>query len=279
MPGKAEGYCINHYPGGVNSVPLHMEMRFLCQIILYLAATIVTFMKRLITLIFFLFGFTAIFAANREDVTVYPEISETFNAVKVGGEFRVVYCDAADTLKITANDKVIQNVECVVEDSTLIVRYREGKSVKAILGGRSPIVCIPANPAIERFTLSGTTRMESHTPFVRDSLAIELSGTSRVIGEVRSSALSVRCAGTVNVTLTGSADSVDIRIDGASRVAMGEGFECTRGQIDINGTGFVRLNCKEKLSGEIAGGAVVKYLGKPDVAIVTNGLASISAVD
>ena len=226
-----------------------------------------------------LFGtFLTTFASPREDVTMTPEISGNYDTVKVGGEFRLVYCEASEPMKIIANDKVIQNIECVVENNALVVRYISGKSVKAIVGGRSPIVYIPANPNIKNITLSGTTHMECTSPIVQDDLSFNLSGASRVTGEVKSSKLSIHCAGTVNVTLTGVADAAHIKMDGASRVALGEGFECNTAEVNINGAGILRISCKEKLSGKIAGTSVVKYIGEPEVAIVTNGLASITAV-
>lgn len=228
-------------------------------------------------LVYFLsFGSFTAFSADRVDVTIYPEISENFTAIKVGGEFRVIYAEESDTLKIIANDKVIQNIECVVEDEMLIVRYREGKSVKAILGGRSPIVYIPAKPDIDKIFLYGTTRMEFSVPIVNENLLFEMSGAARVVGEIRSSMVSIRCEGTVNATITGSSDSVDIRIDGASRVAMGEGFESRIGNIEINGAGIVRISCSEKITGEISGASVVKCIGKPEVSIITHGLANVS---
>ena len=225
------------------------------------------------------FGSFTASSANRVDVTIYPEISEPFTAIKVGGEFRVIYTEASDMLKIIANDKVIQNIECVVENGMLVVRYREGKSVKAILGGRSPIVYIPAAPAINKIYLYGTTRMECSVPIINENLSFEMSGAARLIGEIKSSRVSIRCEGTVNATLTGASDFVDIRIDGASRVAMGEGFESRIGNIDINGAGIVRISCSEKITGEISGASVVKYIGRPEVSIITHGLANVSAAD
>ena len=218
-------------------------------------------------------------SAQKEDATFIPEITEAYEAVSIGGEFRVIYCSPSDTLKIVAKDKVLNGVECLVEDGTLVVRYREGKAFNTIMGGRSPIVYIPANPDIRSFRLSGTTRMECAHPIVQESLHIKMSGASRVIGEVKTKHLDIYCAGTVNVTLTGSSDTTNIRIDGASRVAVGEGFECNSADLDINGAGIVRINCVGTLSGKIAGSSVVRYLGEPEVKIETNGLASITRID
>lgn len=218
-------------------------------------------------------------SAQKEDATFIPEITEAYDAVSIGGEFRVIYCAPTDTLKIVAKEKVLKGVECLVEDGTLVVRYREGQGFNTIMGGRSPIVYIPANPDIRTFRLSGTTRMECTHPIVQDSLYIKMSGASRVVGEVCAGQLDIYCAGTVNVTLTGSSDKAKIRIDGASRVAVGEGFKCNSADIDINGAGVVRINCLGTLSGEIAGTSVVRYLGDPRVSIETNGLASITRID
>lgn len=234
--------------------------------------------KFILTLFCLFFGSDA-FCASREDVAICPEITVPYDAVKVSGEFRVVYCGASDSLKIIANDKVIKNIECVVEEGALTVRYRQGKSLNAIFGGGTPVIFIPAAPDLRSFILAGATRMECKVPIAVDNLSFEMSGASRLVGEVRSAHLSIRCAGAVNATLTGTSDSVSIRIDGASRVAMGEGFECSTASLDINGAGIVRINCKDKLTGEIAGTSVVRYLGKPEVSISTNGVASVAALD
>lgn len=219
------------------------------------------------------------FSAPRQDVTLMPDISEPYNAVSVEGEFRVIYGESSDTLRIVANDRVIQRVECVVENSTLTVRYAEGESVRAIIGGKSPIVYLPANSDISKISLLGSTRLECASAIVQDSLSFEMSGAARVIGEVNSTKLDIHCAGAVNMTLTGSSDEVHIRIDGASRVALGEGFQCREAELDVNGAGLVRISCSEKIYGDISGTSIVKYLGDPQISVRTNGLAGISSMN
>lgn len=214
-----------------------------------------------------------------DDKTIYPEIDPDYFAVIVSGDFRIIHCSEDDTLHIVANEKVLENIECLLDENTLRVRYKEGKGAKAVLSGRSPIIYLPANSYVEKIILEGTTRMECTAPVKADNLTLKLSGTARVIGEVHTQNLQVTCSGTSNVTITGKAESFGIRINGASRVSAAEGFECRTADIDLNGAGVVRINCTEKISGELSGTAVVKYLSSPELAIKTNGLSSIKAMD
>lgn len=214
-----------------------------------------------------------------DDKTIYPEIDPEYSAVIVSGDFRIIHCSEDDTLHIVANEKVLENIECLLDENTLRVRYKEGKGAKAVLSGRSPIIYLPASEYVKKIILEGTTHMECTAPLTTDDLAIKLSGTARVIGEVQTQNLQVTCSGTSNVTITGKAESFGICINGASRVSAGEGFECRTANIDVNGAGVVRINCIEKISGELSGTAIVKYLSSPELSIKTNGLSSIKAID
>ena len=223
---------------------------------------------------------TAIFIVSivicrAEDKTIYPEIRPDYSAVIVSGDFRIIHCPESDTLHIVANEKVLENIECLMDENTLRVRYKEGKEAKAVMSRRSPIIYLHSSKYVKKIILEGTTHMECTTPFTAEKFTLKLSGTSRVIGEAKVESLHVTCSGTSNVTITGKADTLGIRINGASRVAACEGFECETAELDVNGAGVVRINCTGKISGNLSGTAAVKYLGSPEISIINNGLSSI----
>lgn len=234
-------------------------------------------MKR-ITLAFIAFVAVSCGICRAEDKTIYPEIDAEYSAVIVSGDFRIIHCQEGDTLHIVANMKVLENIECLMDENTLRVRYKEGKEAKAVLSGRSPIIYLPSSKYVKKIILEGTTHMECTAPFTAEEFALKLSGTSRVIGKVDVKSLQVTCSGTSNVTITGKADTLEIRINGASRIAACEGFECETADLDINGAGVIRINCTGKISGELSGTSVVKHLGSPELAIIKNGLSSVSSL-
>lgn len=230
---------------------------------------------RRIALAFLAFLAISCAICRAEDKTIYPEINTEYSAVIVSGDFRIIHCPESDTLHIVANEKVLENIECLMDENTLRVRYKDGKGAKAVLSGRSPIIYLPSSENVEKIILEGTTHMECTTPFTAEKFTLKLSGTSRVIGEAKVESLQVTCSGTSNVTITGKADTLGIRINGASRVAACEGFECETAELDVNGAGVVRINCTGKISGNLSGTAAVKYLGSPEISIINNGLSSI----
>lgn len=215
-------------------------------------------------------------AQGKDDVVVTPSIQDAYSTIKISGDFRVEYCPAGETLRMTARKNVLDNVECFVREDTLQIKYVEGKGAKAIMSGKSPVICIPFSPDVHKVILAGTVHMESKTTLALDDISFKLSGASRLIATTEVQNLAVHCAGTSNVTISGKADSIDIRIDGASRVSACEGFECNDAHVDIKGSGVVRINCVNRLYGETSGLSIVKYLGEPkDINVKSNGVNGI----
>lgn len=218
-------------------------------------------------------------AKEKEDVTLVPELAGKYTMVHVSGDFRVKYCPEGEPVKIVAKENITDLLECTVVNDTLRFNYVKGKGTKAIMSAKTPVIMLPHNSAVTKILLGGTVHMESEFAIKTDELEFKLSGASRLIAPVDIDNLTVYCAGTSNVTLTGKAENFKIRIDGASRVAACEGFECKVADLDINGTGVVRINCTETLMGQTSGVSVVKYLTEPkELKIKSNGINGVSQI-
>lgn len=229
-------------------------------------------------------AFTAIllnaFVSNaKEDVTITPNIAGKYTTVHVNGDFKIEYRPSTDTLKIVAKDNIAELVECAVVNDTLRINFVSGKAAKAILSAKTPVVYLPHRAEVTKILLAGAARLESEIDVKADSLDFKLSGAARLIAPMDINKLAVYCAGTSNVTLTGHADYFRIRIDGASRVAACEGFECKTADLDINGTGVVRINCTDALKGEVSGVSMVRYLNEPkEKSIKSYGINGVAKI-
>lgn len=218
-------------------------------------------------------------AKEKEDVTLTPELAGKYTMVHVNGDFRVKYCPEGEPVKIVAKENITELLECKVVNDTLRFNYVKGKGAKAIVSAKTPVILLPHNSDVTKILLGGTVYMESEAQIKADELEFKLSGASRLIAPVDIDNLVVYCAGTSNVTLTGKADNFKIQIDGASRVAACEGFECKVADVNINGTGIVRINCTDTLMGETSGVSVVKYLTEPkELKVKSNGINGVSKI-
>lgn len=218
-------------------------------------------------------------AKEKEDVTITPEIAGKYTTVHVNGDFKIEYRPSSEALRIVARENIADLVECKLVNDTLRINFASGKAAKAILSAKTPVVYLPHRDEVTKIMLAGAARLESEADIKANKLDFKLSGAARLIAPVDVNQLSVYCAGTSNVTLTGHADYFKIRIDGASRVAACEGFECKTADLDINGTGVVRINCTDALKGEVAGVSMVRYLNEPkEMSIKSNGINAVAKI-
>ena len=214
-------------------------------------------------------------APSDNDMTMTPSVSG-YDEVKISGEFRVKYCNPSEVLRIVASRNVLDDVECFVKDNELVVKFIKGQAARAILSGKSPIVYIPASADIEKIELNGACKFECEYPIEGDEFEFEVAGAATIKADVKVRKLDVDCSGAASVTVTGTAEKLDLDISGASKVNAIEGFECTRTEIDMSGSSVVKVNCTEKISGEISGASIVKYHGSPAVSVHTSGVSNIS---
>lgn len=217
--------------------------------------------------------------AKDNDVVVTPELTEHYSVVLLSGDFRAEFRPETDTLKIMMRENIVNLLDCVAANDTLRIKFKDGKGAKAVLSAKAPLIYLPFRPEVKKILLEGTIYLESNIDIKADSLGFKLSGASRLVAPMNVRNLSVFCAGTSNVTMTGYAESLKIRIDGVSRVAACEGFECKNADLDINGSGIVRINCTDRLSGQTSGVSMVRYLNEPkELSVRSNGINGIAKI-
>lgn len=218
-------------------------------------------------------------AKDKEDVIITPDISGRYTTVYVNGDFKVEYRPSADALQIVVKENIADLVECSVVNDTLRINFASGKGAKAILSAKAPVIYLPHRAEVTKVQLAGAARMESEVDIKAENLEFKLSGAARLIAPIDIDNLTVYCAGTSNVTLTGRVDYFKIRIDGASRIAACEGFECRFADLEINGTGIVRINCIDTLTGKASGVSMVRYLTEPKILnIKSNGVNAVAKI-
>ncbi|MDH3425779.1 MAG: DUF2807 domain-containing protein [Acidimicrobiia bacterium] len=111
---------------------------------------------------------------------------------------------------------------------------------------------------------------------VADLSAVTILGSADfVVSDVDTPSFDVLIAGSGDVQVTGTTESLDVEIDGAGEFA-GEGLVAARGSVSIAGSGSVVVNVTEDLDVSIAGTGDVKYIGDPTVKSSIAGSGNVS---
>lgn len=130
-------------------------------------------------------------------------------------------------------------------------------------------------PKLDGMLLSGSGDIKGMTPFVSKSLALDLKGSGDI--ELRldiESELVTSIAGSGDVKLSGTGDSVDVKVSGSGAVHAGS-FTTRAAIVAISGSGDVELDAAESLTVDIKGSGDVRYSGS---AALTESIKGSGAV-
>ncbi len=240
-------------------------------------------MKRMILITALLFG-TILFSAcdTMRVVRGTGDMSEEnrevsgFNAVALDG-VGTIFIEQGDreSLRIEAEENLLQYLETEVESQTLNLTIRRGINI------------VPTQGVFYYLT-------------VQDLEEIEVNGLGNVdIIDLQTPklALSINGGGEINAqTLT--ADELDVVINGLGNLDLGDGevgdqsvqidgggnynarnLASEMAEVAINGLGSATIWASDTLDVTIDGGGNVNYVGKPQVTQEINGLGEVGSID
>jgi hypothetical protein len=147
-------------------------------------------------------------------VTTATRAVSGFTAVVLDGQGTVdIQVDGErETLQIEAEDNILAQLETVVNGNTLTIRTAQNVDLR------------PTQPVLYRLT-------------VRDLTALELSGAGSITAEgISTDRFQAVVNGMGTITVAGSADTQEVRVQGAGNYA-GEELDSTHARVDTNGTG------------------------------------------
>ncbi len=106
----------------------------------------------------------------------------------------------------------------------------------------------------------------------------DLSGASRLSGDIQAAETVVEMSRASSVDLTGSSASLSLKASGASKAKM-EDFAIDEAEVHLSGASSTTLNVKDNIGpADLSGASKLTYLGDPTFSdFQTSGASSISA--
>jgi hypothetical protein len=172
-----------------------------------------------------------------------------FTRLDVSHAFRV-YLTQSDTFRviITADDNVWDSLEVSMWRDTLKLGFEPGA-----------------------FTVQDVTHeAEISMPTLK---AVELSGASRLSGDIESGDLAVDVSGASQLTLDGSGGDLTLDASGASKVDLSQ-FVVGDANVDASGASQVTVNVEGRLDADASGASRVYYRGNPTLGRIDTSGAS-----
>jgi hypothetical protein len=202
----------------------------------------------------------------------------------------------SDTFAVTvrADDNILDLLDVSKSGDTLRLGLERGVSLRGDVTLEATITM----PDLEGLKLSGASRASVSGFRSSGRLDINLSGASRVDGDLEAGEVDIRLSGASRVDGDLEAGDVDIDASGASRVVLegsatglileGSGassldladFTVNTAEVELNGASEATVNVQERIDPvDVSGASRLRYLGDPSLGDVsTSGGSSVDKV-
>ena len=126
-------------------------------------------------------------------------------------------------------------------------------------------IAVNVNTNSLKIEASGTGKIHLKANVVGDA-ALNVSGSSKIQGDLKANNVNFSSSGVGIVELTGAANDIVIQISGTARIRA-ENFVVKKATINSSGTGNVRINVTDAMTVNSSGASSITYKGSPSVTL------------
>jgi len=193
-----------------------------------------------------------------------------FDQVEVSGAF-VADVTRGDSFSVVVRveEKLEAHLRVQVVGSTLEVGWTPNLS---ILGTATREVEITM-PELTGLEFSGATRGTISGFDSTADLSVEVSGASRLDGDIQAGDSRLDVSGASTVELNGSGEALVLDVSGASTANLSD-FAVNDAEVEASGASTAKVNASGRLDAEASGASHVVYLGNPTLGTIDSSGAS-----
>jgi hypothetical protein len=195
-----------------------------------------------------------------------------FTRVEVGSAFEVEIAQSDSySVSITADDNLFDYITVSKSGETLKIRLKWGYNY--ISTTQRARITMPDLYGLE---LSGATRGNVQGFSSSHDFILDLSGASRLTGDITAGNADIDISGASTVQLEGSASDIVVDASGASRVKLAD-FVVNNADVRLSGASSGTVNLDGRLDANLSGASTLNYSGNPTLgSIKTSGGSTLS---
>ncbi|HTD39221.1 MAG TPA: head GIN domain-containing protein [Mucilaginibacter sp.] len=211
-----------------------------------------------------LFSAVAIKVSAQDSSTQTRQVSG-FSSIASGGPFNVhIKMDGTESVKVEADANIINDIETVVEGSTLQIRFKDRHWNNHYNNIHKAEVYISAKE-LNGLINSGSGHMEVEgTINTSGEFKAVLSGSGSINTSVKSGDLHAVISGSGSIRINGSTGNADMMISGSGQIE-GKGLKTESTKAVITGSGNIYVTAEKSVSAHITGSGSVMYSGSASV--------------
>lgn len=198
-----------------------------------------------------------------------------FTEVEIRGSGTLIITQGAEpSLVVEAKRRVLDRIETTVTGNKLILDLDWNWYAPWLLCGSGDIVYRLTVTDLTRIEADGASDIQASQALLVDALELAASGASEAHLELACRTVRVRTSGAAEITLSGSADTLEFISSGAASLHSRE-LQARVATIDCSGAAEVEVNVSEQLDVDISGAGEVSYMGDPNVTSNISGAGEV----
>jgi len=207
------------------------------------------------------------------DLVTREEPITDFDRVDVSHAFHVDISQGETfSVVVRVDDNLVEYLEVVKQGNTLKIGLEPGQGYSVREATLEAEVTMPELAGLE---LSGASHGTVTGFKSTEAFDVNLSGASRLRGDIEAGDATFDASGASRVTLNGSARNVTVEGSGASQIDLSD-FAGADAKVKLSGASTATVNPSGTLDVDASGASDVYYLGDPRMGNVeTSGASSI----
>ena len=181
-----------------------------------------------------------------------------FNSIASAGPFNVyVKLDGNESVKVEADADIINDIETVVEDNTLKIRFKDREYRHHDI--HKAEVYVEAK-SLNALLNSGSGGLKVDGMITTESFKAILSGSGNISTSVKSGNVHAVISGSGSIKLSGNAEDANFVITGSGEIS-GKGLKTSAVTATITGSGNIYIEAEKSVTARITGSGSVIYSG------------------
>ena len=210
------------------------------------------------------------------NITTDSRSASGFHSIDVSGAIEVyVKQDSSTSVKVEADDNLLEYIEIYTDNSTLVIRTQNGVRLRP----SNKIKVYVSNQSYKEFEVSGASSIHSENEINSvEALRVDLSGASNGKLEFNAPKISVDLSGACDLTIRGKTKDFDAGASGASEIRCFD-LLAENTEVEASGASSAEVYASVKLAGSASGASHIKYKGNATTSISTSGASGVNKID
>lgn len=211
-------------------------------------------------------------AANSlPDISTQNRKIAGFSGISVSGNFDIrVLMGNTESLKINTDEETLREIETVVQNDVLIIRYRPRTGWKKL---RKVNILINAK-IIESLTMNGSGSLRVDGTLKTKNLKTQISGSGLLSLTTNANNYIALLSGSGKIIVKGKVKQAQIVLSGSGRF-LGEELTAENADVKVSGSGNASIAADNKLEALVSGSGSIRYSGNAQVTKSMSGSGSI----